>query len=40
MRRGRLGGSVAEWSKALFEREKMNKNQKIPGPNLIRNILT
>jgi hypothetical protein len=25
------GGAVAEWSKALLEREKLNENQKIPG---------
>ena len=27
-----LGGAVAEWSKALLKREKINENQKkIPG---------
>ena len=25
------GGAVAEWSKALLKREKINENQKIPG---------
>ena len=25
------GGAVAEWSKALLSREKINENQKIPG---------
>ena len=25
------GGTVAEWSKALLKREKINENQKIPG---------
>ena len=25
------GGAVAEWSKALPLREKINENQKIPG---------
>ena len=25
------GGTVAEWSKAVLEREKINENQKIPG---------
>ena len=28
---GRKGGAVAEWSKALLEREKINENQKITG---------
>ena len=28
----RRGGAVAEWSKALLKREKINENQKIPGP--------
>ena len=27
----RLGGAVAEWSKALLLRKKINENQKIPG---------
>ena len=27
----RAGGAVAEWSKALLEREKIDENQKIPG---------
>ena len=27
----RGGGAVAEWSKALLKREKINENQKIPG---------
>ena len=26
-----MGGAVAEWSKALLEREKINENRKIPG---------
>ena len=26
-----IGGAVAEWSKALLKREKINENQKIPG---------
>ena len=26
-----VGGAVAEWSKALLKREKINENQKIPG---------
>ena len=26
-----LGGTVAEWSKALRVREEINRNQKIPG---------
>ena len=26
-----LGGSVADWSKAMLEREKINENQMIPG---------
>ena len=28
---GREGGAVAEWSKALLKREKINENQEIPG---------
>ena len=27
----KLEGAVAEWSKALLWREKINENQKIPG---------
>ena len=27
----KLGGAVAEWSKALLEREKINENQKNHG---------
>ena len=27
----KLGGAIAEWSKALLEREKINENQKVPG---------
>ena len=26
-----MGGAVAEWSKVLLKREKINENQKIPG---------
>ena len=26
-----VGGAVAEWSKALLLREKINENHKIPG---------
>ena len=26
-----IGGAVAEWSKALLRREKINESQKIPG---------
>ena len=31
LRRYYEGGAVAEWSKALLKREKINENQKIPG---------
>ena len=34
------GGAVAEWSKALLVREKINENQKIPGsPPCLSNLL-
>ena len=31
IKRDEDGGAVAEWSKALLLREKIHKNQKIPG---------